>query len=461
MLLEPLIKKLFFPYFAARDGCPDLYDHLASLEESQYWSLPKIEEMQFQKMKTLCDHAYRNTKFYRKRFDDNGFNPDKMKDLDSLKTIPPLTKEDIRDHLDDLKADTFSYGELNSSLSGGTTGLVTKFFLNRSCLSPKQAAVMRFDKWTGWDIGEWMGLVWPATLEIRDETSIKNKIKNYASSRRIKIALTVIDEKLIEEHVKLLKKRRATMVRAFPTPLASVAEYILGREVKDLDVKGIVTTGEPLYPQQRETVERAFQCRVYDSYRTRECGPIAQQCDLHEDYHINAEGIYLETVPFDNGQQSDWSLTAPEKILVTDLDNFGMPFIRYEIGDTGTLSYDDCGCGRGLPLLKTVGGRLVDVVYTPDKRKIASITLIPNLVHAPGIENRVQFIQDRFDHLHIKMTKPPPPQSALKQQRQVIDRIFGPQMTVTYEYVDDIPLLKSGKYAFIICTIPEKHLEGL
>jgi phenylacetate-CoA ligase len=257
----------------------------------------------------------------------------------------------------------------------------------------------------------------------------------------------------------MMGKRKATMVRAFPTPLTEVARYIVDNKIEDLSVKGVVTTGEPLYTHQREMIKKAFRCQVFDSYRTRENGPLAQECEIHEGQHINSECIFLEVIPFKN--QGKGGNKKQGRILITDLLNYGMPFIRYEIGDVGILSTEDCACGRGLPLLDSIGGRLVDVVFTPDKRRIASITLIPNLVHAPGITNRVQFVQDRFDHLQIRMTKPQPPRKALQIQREIVEKIFGPKMKVSYKFVDDIPLRKSGKYSFVLCKIPAEKLNGL
>jgi phenylacetate-CoA ligase len=152
------------------------------------------------------------------------------------------------------------------------------------------------------------------------------------------------------------------------------------------------------------------------------------------------------------------SASQAGKILVTDLLNYGMPFIRYAIGDIGTLSARQCPCGRGLPILEEVGGRLVDMVYAPDGRPVASITLIPNLFHMVGITNRAQIVQDALDHIIIKIEKPAPSKEILERQKQIIGQIFGPAMRVTHEFVDNIPKLKSGKYAYIVCKIPADKL---
>jgi phenylacetate-CoA ligase len=145
------------------------------------------------------------------------------------------------------------------------------------------------------------------------------------------------------------------------------------------------------------------------------------------------------------------------EIVVTDLLNYGMPFIRYAMGDMGILTDEQCPCGRGLPLLKKVTGRTGDLLYTPDKKSIMSGSLVLYLVdEAPGLIGQVQIIQDRYDHLLIKLTKDPlPTQAILDYQTATIHRLFGKEMSVSFEFVDDIPLEKSGKYRFAICNISD------
>jgi hypothetical protein len=87
--------------------------------------------------------------------------------------------------------------------------------------------------------------------------------------------------------------------------------------------------------------------------------------------------------------------------------------------------------------------------------------LHPNLVAGPGIENRIQFEQDDFNHLLVRIEKPKPADAILRLQQEIVLKIFGPEMKVSYEFVDQIPLLKSGKYAFVICSIPKDKLKDL
>lgn len=461
--MKRIIKNITFPAISWRDGYRGLQRELRKLEESQYLPLEKHRELQLLKLKLLLKHAYKNVPFYRKRFDECGFNPFKMQDFDELVNIPVLSKDDVRGNLNEMVACNFGPGSIHSSITGGTTGSSLKFYRDNKCLTKKEAALLRFEKWTGWDIGEWRWIVWPATIDHKSEWTFRAKVKNYLSTRNVDWHLTTISEKCIIKQMKRAEKQSISMIRAFPMPLAEVAKHISSNCKYCFSVKGIITTGEPLHANQRDLIEKAFRSKVFDSYRTREIGPIAQECRLHNGYHINCEGVYLEIIPFEKSRLNDGNNKKQHgRIVVTDLLNYGMPFIRYDIGDIGMISNRKCECGLGLPLIEDIGGRLVDMVYTSDKRKIASITLIPSLVVEPGILNsKVQFVQDAFDHIIIRISKPKPSNEALEKQKESVLRIFGSRMKISHEFVDDIPSLKSGKYAFIICKIPEKEISKL
>ena len=446
------IRNISCPLIFRRDGLRDFFTYLAELEKSQYFSRDKIAELQLNRLKKILCHAYNHTEFYRKRFCESGFDPFSLNYIDDLKKIPILSKQDIRKNTTSMRVKSYKDSELHSAETGGTTGIKIKFLRDNACLSPKEAALYRFDKWTGWDFGERMGVVWTAQQDYVGHWTLKSRIKNALSCRQVVFPAAVMDVELISNYVNLLLKKRPTMIRAFVSPLFEVAQYILDQQGEGINLKGIVTTGEPLYGHQRKVVSMAFNCDVFDSYRTREVGPVAQECSAHQGLHINAESVYIEIVEPDAQGQG--------KIVVTDLLNYGMPFIRYEIGDFGILSNEECLCGRGLPILNKVTGRIANSLYTPEGKIVTAGSLVLYLVdEAPGLLGQVQIIQDAFDHITIKMTKnPPPTMEIFTYQKNTVKRLFGENMQVTFEEVESIPIEKSGKYLFTICKLPNKKL---
>jgi phenylacetate-CoA ligase len=446
-LKKKIIKKFTFPVMARRYGLPELYNHTSSLDASQYWSREQIEKLQLQRLKKLLTHACHSSDYYRKLFKEVDFDPEKLTSLEGMKTIPFLTKDIIRNENKALLSTVYSTDQLHSSETGGTTGVKMKFWRNNSCLSPKEAARYRFEQWAGWDFGERMGLVWPAQQDYVGHWSLKAKIKNALFERQLVLPAATLDDSKIENYLQVLKKKQPTVIRAFTSPIYEVAQVALTLKMRFPSIKGIVTTGEPLYKHQRDIIEQAFDCKVFDSYRCREVGPLAQECEQHRGMHINAESLFVEVVEPEQKGVFDEGIG---EIVVTDLLNFGMPLIRYKMGDMGILSKRTCECGRGLPILEQISGRSADTLRAPDGKQIAAGSLVLYLVdEAPGSLGQVQVVQDKIDHLLIRMTADPPPTEEIKEyQRKTVKRLFGDKMNVSFEIVEKIERTKSGKYQF-------------
>jgi phenylacetate-CoA ligase len=156
-------------------------------------------------------------------------------------------------------------------------------------------------------------------------------------------------------------------------------------------MKAIVSSAETLWPHQRSLIEETFRVPVFDRYGCREVGQIASECSFHEGMHVSADRVLVEIV----GETGKTAAPGEEgTILVTDLDNYGMPLIRYDIGDRATARIDSsCECGRGLPLLERIHGRTMDIIHTPDGRRVGGTFWTLLLRQRPGI-SRFQVVQD-------------------------------------------------------------------
>jgi phenylacetate-CoA ligase len=206
-----------------------------------------------------------------------------------------------------------------------------------------------------------------------------------------------------------------------------------------------------LHDFERETIEKVFSCRVTNRYGCEEVSLIACECPAHQGLHINCDSLYVEFIrdgkPVPAGE--------PGAIVVTDLTNFGMPFIRYKVGDVAIPSDRICSCGCTYPLMESLEGRVADYVVTPDGSYISGISLTENFaMHLPGIK-QMQIIQERIDLLVFRLVKG---ETFTEQTVLDIDRIalqrFGNQMRYQLEYVDSIQSERSGKYRFCISKLP-------
>lgn len=214
--------------------------------------------------------------------------------------------------------------------------------------------------------------------------------------------------------------------------------------------EGIITAAEPLFSHQREAMERAFGCPVFNTYGCREVMLIGAECPHHSGLHVSADHLVVEVLDEEGGPCAPG--TSGE-IVVTDLHNYGMPFVRYRLGDLGTFTDKVCACGRGLPLLQSVDGRILDRLRTPGGSYVPG-EFFPYLLNDVDGIRRFQVIQDRFDHLTINIVKEPDCERvSLGFSKRKIAEVMGEDVEVDFEFVDEIPLTKTGKQRVTISSL--------
>ena len=164
-------------------------------------------------------------------------------------------------------------------------------------------------------------------------------------------------------------------------------------------LQGVICAAEKVLPFQREVMERVFGCPVFNTYGSREFMLIASECEKHEGLHVNVENLIVEIVKED-GTYAREGETG--RIIITDLHNYGMPFIRYEIGDLAVFTERRCSCGRGLPIIEDVVGRSLDMIKTPEG-KIVPGEFFPHLMKEFKEILKFQVIQETLENLRIRM----------------------------------------------------------
>ena len=178
---------------------------------------------------------------------------------------------------------------------------------------------------------------------------------------------------------------------------------------------------------------------------------IASECERHEGLHLNIEHLVIEFLNNDGG---DATPGEEGNIVITDLINDAMPFIRYQIEDVGVLSGHECSCGRGMPLMERVVGRVADFLVRRDGSLVAGVSLIERtLLKTTGL-NQMQIIQEHLDRIHLNLVRSDKfvldDEKFLKRELQ---EVFGQETVINVDYVESIPAEPSGKYRFSICNV--------
>jgi len=425
------------------------WNHWRAAEQRQWWSAEQIAEFQFAELRRLVDHAYQHSAWYRKRWQTLGMTPDQIQKLDDFRRLPLVSKEDIRQHAEEMLADNFA-ALAYEHRTGGSTGVPLRFFLHRSSYEWRLAVSMRGYRWAGCEDGERQFYVWgqpigaPPLLQ-----RLKVSFHNAVLRRRV-VSSFQFGEAQIQECLRQLNAFRPRVVVGYTSALCLLAKHILETNAPVVALQGIITAAESVSRVQRDLIEQAFHAPVFASYGSREFMLIGMECEKHHGLHLSADNLLVEVLRPDGAPVANGELG---EIVVTDLHNYALPFLRYRIGDLGVMSNRACACGRGLPLLDRVEGRILDVIRTPDGRIVPG-EFFPHLLKEFDAIHQFQVVQKQLDCLILKLVlRPGEHKEQLRRLDQELRRVLGSHIMVQIETVANIPLTPSGKFRVTVSEL--------
>jgi phenylacetate-CoA ligase len=449
MILPVFRKKIVEPLHGLKTRSPKL-SYWKELEKTQYLAQDILVLRQWKKLQSMIRYAYQNNRFYRRRFDEAGVGPEDIRAPRDVVKIPILTKEDIRHNTPEMISNGFNIKNLLKLKTGGSTGKPLELYITEECSEMRNACARRCDRWTGWKMGEPRGAVWGNPELPKD---IKVKLKKWLLTPTICLDTMSITEESVKQFAKEWKKTKPTLLFGHAHSIYLLALYVRDLNITSIQPRSIISTSMMLLPRERRIIENVFQVKITDRYGCEEVSLIASECEKHEGMHLNIEHIFIE---FLNDDGTSSASGEPGKIIVTDLMNMAMPFIRYQVEDVGVPTNRKCSCGRGLPLMERVSGRIADFLIKGDGTRVAGISLIENtLTRIPGIE-QMQIIQESIEVIRIKLIPGVQFNDENKNiLKQYFKSLFGNSTSVLIEIVEEIKPEKSGKYRFSICNVKE------
>lgn len=315
------------------------------------------------KLFSLLRHARENSPFYRLRIPEISYDT-------RLEELPILRKDDVSKCREQILSSApldRTFAILNST--SGSTGRATHFYSDAR--DGRAARAYRGDEFVpGYHFLDRQLVFWGAERDLVSPFSVK-KLVHHFLYQTIIFSTYHMHEKDISHYVDKINSYRPKVICGYPSALAFIAEKIkfTGNKLKSFPL-GIITSGEMLHEHQREVIENAFSAPVFDRYGCREFGHIANECSAHSGYHYDADDLIIEVV-----DQDGVPCKAGEegRILVTDMNNYAFPMIRYDIGDRGALQAPGpvCTCGSSLPKLDSIGGRSFDVVHGVNGNRVS------------------------------------------------------------------------------------------
>ena len=421
-------------------------------EQREAMSLTENARLQWQAVGRLLQHAYETTPFYRQRFDSSGITPAQITSPQDLQRIPALTRDDLRGHLDDLWSRRYRREDLLVAATGGTTSPPVELLRSPEMMPEKSAMQSRFDTWAGMWPGDKVFYLWGARIDFVENPSWRWKLYDRYLMRRVWAPTSVFNEEVLESYRQIMNDFRPRIIYAYPTPLAIFCKYLLECGKPYHRPLSAITTAEPLPPEDRETISAALGCGIFERYATRDFGTVAAECEQHRGMHVHPDAVFVEYKPVEGGE-----VEGLHEILVTDLLNYGMPLIRYQIGDCTIPSGAACPCGRGYPLVGRIIGRSTDNFYLPNGDVVPGVSLTNRITKVcPGIL-KMQVIQDNIDSFRIRYVSGPAfSPSDLDKLSEKLRVFFGSSVTWKFEPTAAIERESSGKTRFCISHVTEK-----
>ncbi len=442
VIFEKVHSKIPFPYVYGFKFAK----YYKWLMKTQWLSLEKLEEIQNERLRMTIKHAYENVPYYRRIFDERGLMPKDIQTKEDLRLLPILTKNDVRRHFERLVAKNFRRYKPILSHTSGSTGIPMKFYLDRNNLIWERAFISRHWAWMGY-------------FPIEKQAVLRGKIPNskkyfLIEGNNLILSSFLLNVKTLNKFVNKILEFNPKLVRGYPSTLQSFARLLKEKHLFSIRPKAIQTSSETLFPHMREEIEDVFKCKVYDLYGNGEHVSMISECSKGR-YHTNPEYGIIEFLNEKGDKAKNGELG---KIVCTGLNNFSMPFIRYNVGDIAVKTSKKCSCKRGLPLVGSLEGRIDDMIITPDRRMIPPAGMTLAFRFCENIK-QCQLVQIKKDELIINIVKYD--QYGDKDHKFMLNEVrkrIGNEMKVTVNFVDDIPRTKAGKLRFVVSEVDLKEV---
>ncbi len=406
-----------------------------------------IDEMQWGKLKRLIWYAYASVPYYRSLFEGLKITPDDIRTREDFAGIPVLTKSILREQgVEQFRSRAYPRSSLQETATSGSTGEPLRFLRERDYEEWRMAGSWRAWRWGGWHLGEKIGWVWREYWDHDPMTRLSKRVNWWFTRRRL-WDVSEMSEGTLNRWTAELQAFRPRFLHGFPSAMERLARYLdeTGRSVGG--VQAVFCNGEKLQPAQRELIGRVFQARVHDVYGSSEVHPIAAEC-RNGALHVSTDLLVSELV-------DDPKILGLKRIVLTPLHAFGMPLLRYEVGDLALPDLQTCSCGLPFPVLEGLIGRSADLFSTPDGRVVHGQVLIGYLSRVEGIE-RFQFLQQSKENLHLFLVKgrkfDPRCQHQLEEVLRKIRRELA--MPVVVEDRLEIPRTIRGKFRYAVSELP-------
>ncbi len=420
------------------------FAHWAELEASQWLDPSELERRQLGVLRGLLAHARDHCSYYSDTWRERGLEPASLRALGDLRRWPIVDREVFRAQVGDIRAELPGLRRIVKA-TGGSTGVPLRFELDSRSHDKRVAATFRGYSWAGAGPGTRQLHLWgtspvPQPFPARQKTRLYDWLYN----RRV-LGAFGLSEATTGEYLRQVEAFRPEVIVAYVNALYSFARSLKEHGLVPTPPRSIVVGAEKLHGFQRELIQEVFRAPVFETYGSREFMLMAAQCERRQGLHVTAENLIIEVVD-DEGQPVPEGVEG--RVVVTDLYNYAMPFVRYANGDRAVAG-GRCDCGRGLPLLSEIAGRQADMLTTPDGRRVSGL-YFPHLLKDFPAVRRFQVVQEGAAAIVLELEAPDVTREELDRISTAVLTVLGPTVRFTIRTVSEIALSPAGKLLVVV-----------
>lgn len=429
--------------------------HIQSKLEAGQWQPPGYQlERQLRHMGDLVRHAHDTVPYYRDALKDMPVPDSGPVTLDLWRSIPIISRRMIQERPELFRAERIppAHGKSAEISTSGSTGTPLQIYTTQLASAMHNALSLRTFLWHGFRFGGTVAIIrWfpkgrarpPGTTSSRWTTK---SVIPFATGPSHMLDISAS----IQEQADWLLRVDPDYLSIFPTALYGIAQEFRRRGQRPERLKGIQTFGETVTPELRALIRKQFKYELFDVYSSQEKGIIATQCADRPIYHVQSEGVFLELL-----DEADEPVGEGEtgRIVVTNLHNYATPILRYDHGDYATAG-GACACGRGLPVLSEIMGRIRNLFVLPNGRTFWPISNA-RFFHEIAPIRQYRVIQTSVHDLEVELVCDEPVSE--EQRAELIRYVKKAQpapFNVSLSFVDEIPRTAGGKYEEFVCRVP-------
>jgi phenylacetate-CoA ligase len=431
----------------------DLY---FDLRQSQWLSQAELQEVQLAKLRRLLQHAYVHVPYYRRAMSQSGVRPEDIQSLDDLARFPLLEKHDVRKRLHfELFADNHRKRDMHRIATSGSTGEPFVTYGDRHQLEMRFATTLRALEWTGWRFGDRQVRLWHQTLGMSRLQTLRERIDAWFL-RRLFIPAFEMKRSTLEDSVDRIRRHNPVLVDGYAESLNFLATYVRSGGSPGFSPKAVMSSAQALPDNVRAVIEEGLNTTVYDKYGAREFSGIAYQCGESPDHHVMDESYIVELLV--GGRRA-----APGEVgevVITDLNNFSVPLIRYRIGDLATAVDNGiaCPCERGLSRIGRIQGRTQAIVHCGNGTWLPGTFFHHFFKDHDYAIRSFQVHQSRKGAFTLRIVKSD--QFSDDAFGQILDKLRqfvgdSSETAIDVQFVDEIPLVRTGKHSPVVSTVDD------